>query len=374
MTDRPDAAMFQLDRSPVYDVLVSASLLAYPPQGGRWAAWAQGATQQLSGDERRQLQRWFAGTSAVGMALIALIPVLPDARGVTEFLHHITQIPYTDFLRLILTSGPTHPDAPLTAPDIERLSTHPVDAQRFLDQYLRVHGRQRAILLRMLADPEAARTEFAQMIDRYQQGAYPQIAATLSAERAQAYERLQTILQKQGEGWPEWLVSLSHHYGLTGFSSVALAVSAAMEKEGSVYYHETQQPLLESTSAAPFITIVSTRTILKIAPAGQRQGPVGATPTDALQRYASVLSLLSDPARLRILRRLRERSYFGQELAQTLGLSGGTISHHMTQLIHAGFVSVERVQRRTYFRIERENLEQALQDIHNYLRSDEALE
>ncbi|MFO7166360.1 MAG: Rv2640c family ArsR-like transcriptional regulator [Mycolicibacterium hassiacum] len=75
--------------------------------------------------------------------------------------------------------------------------------------------------------------------------------------------------------------------------------------------------------------------------------PVAAGPIsddDALQ-IALRLKALADPARVRIMSLLFTSPPTGRtggELADQLGLSESTVSHHLTQLRRAGFVKSER--------------------------------
>jgi hypothetical protein len=50
---------------------------------------------------------------------------------------------------------------------------------------------------------------------------------------------------------------------------------------------------------------------------------------------------LAEPKRLQIVGLLAQKSYTGEQLAALLGLSEGTISHHLSYLVHAGLVSAE---------------------------------
>lgn len=50
--------------------------------------------------------------------------------------------------------------------------------------------------------------------------------------------------------------------------------------------------------------------------------------------------ILADPARLRILGALAERPHSGRELSGRLGITPPTVSHHMSRLVGAGFVTV----------------------------------
>ena len=59
-----------------------------------------------------------------------------------------------------------------------------------------------------------------------------------------------------------------------------------------------------------------------------------------LEDLSLLFKALADPARLRILGLLAERSHAGHELAERLGLTPPTISHHMRRLIAARLVDV----------------------------------
>ncbi len=50
---------------------------------------------------------------------------------------------------------------------------------------------------------------------------------------------------------------------------------------------------------------------------------------------------LAEPKRLQIVGLLAQKAYTGEQLAALLGLSEGTVSHHLSYLVHAGLVSAE---------------------------------
>src|SRR5918994_6183036 len=68
-----------------------------------------------------------------------------------------------------------------------------------------------------------------------------------------------------------------------------------------------------------------------------------------LEELFLLFKALADPARLRILGLLAERSLAGHELAERLALTPPTISHHMRRLVAARLVDVEpEAQSRIY--------------------------
>jgi len=71
------------------------------------------------------------------------------------------------------------------------------------------------------------------------------------------------------------------------------------------------------------------------------------------------LQALADPVRLRIVALLRQREQCVCHLTEELGLSQGTISHHMGILRRVGLVQVRRDPsdaRWAYYRLDREGL------------------
>jgi len=70
----------------------------------------------------------------------------------------------------------------------------------------------------------------------------------------------------------------------------------------------------------------------------------------------SQLKLLSDPSKFEILCTIKERSYYGSELAKKFNLSTPTISHHMRSLENAGFIKIEKKDNKTYYSLDHERL------------------
>jgi DNA-binding transcriptional ArsR family regulator len=76
---------------------------------------------------------------------------------------------------------------------------------------------------------------------------------------------------------------------------------------------------------------------------------------------------LGDDSRLRILRLLAERDRYLTELANELGLSKPTVSHHMAQLRSAGLVTVSKQGNLTYYTLRRDRADEAGPELGAYL-------
>lgn len=91
---------------------------------------------------------------------------------------------------------------------------------------------------------------------------------------------------------------------------------------------------------------------------------------DPLAPPPSVVRLhraLADESRLRILRILRDRDHYLTEIAQLLELSKPTVKHHLAQLRSAGLVTVIEEGGLTYYRLRRERLEAAAEELRSFL-------
>ena len=78
---------------------------------------------------------------------------------------------------------------------------------------------------------------------------------------------------------------------------------------------------------------------------------------------------LSDKSKLDILCILKHTSMYNLELAEALGLSPSTTSHHMNTLLSSGFVTVEKKDGKVYYCLEKENIAQFLSILERMLLS-----
>ncbi len=73
-----------------------------------------------------------------------------------------------------------------------------------------------------------------------------------------------------------------------------------------------------------------------------------------------ILKLLSDKSKFDILQSIREERSYGKELADSLGLTTATISHHMTSLMSAGLIRMEKEDGKVYYRSRTQELKRVL--------------
>lgn len=78
------------------------------------------------------------------------------------------------------------------------------------------------------------------------------------------------------------------------------------------------------------------------------------------ENLACFFKALSDANRIKIVKLLKDRPWFGLELAEKLNLTPATISYHMGFLQQVGLVTYEKSEKRSYFSLKNEKITETL--------------
>ena len=89
--------------------------------------------------------------------------------------------------------------------------------------------------------------------------------------------------------------------------------------------------------------------------------------SDNTEYLCDRLKAISDKRRLDIIKLIKNGSLCGQDLAERIGLSPATISHHMSSLVSAGFINVDKQNPRVSYSINQEFIKSFLQNLSNTL-------
>ncbi len=79
------------------------------------------------------------------------------------------------------------------------------------------------------------------------------------------------------------------------------------------------------------------------------------------------LKALSDSSKLEIISSLKVSPKYNLEIAQQLGLTAATMSHHMNVLLNCSLVGVEKKDGKVYYHLERENLQDLIKELEETL-------
>lgn len=88
------------------------------------------------------------------------------------------------------------------------------------------------------------------------------------------------------------------------------------------------------------------------------------------EKICKTLKILSDNSKFEILKSIRDKPTYGQELAEQLNLSTATISHHMSALINSGFIQLEKQTNRIYYQMDKDNVMRFIEQLKSSLIPD----
>ncbi len=81
------------------------------------------------------------------------------------------------------------------------------------------------------------------------------------------------------------------------------------------------------------------------------------------------LKSISDNSRLKILKMLYMKPMYGKEIAEALGLTTATVSHHLDALHQQGLINMEKVKQIKYFSTNYTRLSRQLDQIEKYIKN-----
>ncbi len=85
------------------------------------------------------------------------------------------------------------------------------------------------------------------------------------------------------------------------------------------------------------------------------------------EQLCNGIKLLSDPSKFEILKYIKDKKAYGQEIATELNLTTATISHHMSVLLDQGLINLEKVDNRIYYQMNKDAINNLLEETKNIL-------
>lgn len=92
---------------------------------------------------------------------------------------------------------------------------------------------------------------------------------------------------------------------------------------------------------------------------------------EILDELSNVLKIIDDKSRLEILKILISNKSYGKAIADIVGISTPTVSHHLDILKQVGLVREEKVRNIKYFYADKEKLKKIIDDLNKYFFNEE---
>nr|WP_243239518.1 metalloregulator ArsR/SmtB family transcription factor [Sulfobacillus harzensis] len=269
------------------------------------------------------LKVFFNEESYLGLSLVSFAWVQSAWQSVEIFMDRLSQMSPRELFRSLLSTGYS-PDGPLNIDDPESVRdyinrTNLPDLEKWKLSYLYLNA-------------ESAKQQFIDLVAQCHERYF-----------AAEWERLQKL---QDESMARVAERVHSHRDLMNEFPILNGVpidngGVEVVLAPSVFYH------LDSLSS------FSDERLLFIALYGIHYLGRKSMRSDEM---AGFLKVLSDETRIKIIKTLAVTPCFGYELAQRLGLSNSTISHHLAILADMGLVVPDRQENRVYYTLDRQRL------------------
>lgn len=330
------------------ECLISVLALQNPDVFPRGRQWRQTTLPDMSPSLQQVLNSYFPeGYFAFSMGIFAAFLKAPDTSTIEDFVHVLRQ-----------KAEKSPPEAlPLSWHVPKEFSSLAWLGERFkidqrigppehlVERYVAFLSNQQAVLSDVLAFLE----EYAGLFRKHAHVWHP----TLQSE-AEAIRKELSLVEK---------IDLLAYCSQSGLLGIDDKVAEKLRTLGNVEY-----VILPSYFAYPHVAnLDSPEQAFLIRPA-QLTAQYAAIQTAASRYYtnqelALLFKALSDETRLAMLQQLVNRRMYGLEIAASLGLSQPTASHHLSSLVQANLLHIEKEGTYTYYSANREKIRQIVNDL-----------
>jgi DNA-binding transcriptional ArsR family regulator len=337
--DAPLSLAFEV--VPAYDAILGLAAVAQPEKHELPSGWARKVRQALPVGIRADITFFFGDPLVLGTGAIGLIPDLQDGTP-AGLLSALTDADTAGVLSLLLARGMWNRQMVGSLKRFIRNRPTAEDA-KLVEAHMRaMRAETRRRATAMLADPDGTRSRYVALIDAFHRhwlsDQLPQIEPILTQRARHGRRSIGKIPARE--------VIARATGGFTLRAQGARSVT-----------------LVPSYFATPFVyALREGREPVLVFGARPPESPGKNEPVDA--QSVRVLKALADETRLRILQLLAAQPMYGQQLADALGVSHPTVSHHMAQLRIAGLTRTEldAEGNKTYF-VRSEALEDLFSDL-----------
>lgn len=317
---------------------------AFIPQKGANSSisdWAERTMGTLPPDMRILLKTFFNLETSFGMSLMGYSSRWNE--NTADLLSHLEDVPAENMLRRFFYSG-VGPGRDVEPEDVRRLIEDDKLAVQFINEHLSFPPQEKWQVLQFVLDPESMKQDLLRLFTWYYENVYKKIEGQIHPEVVVAEKELRDRLSKYGDEYLKLLLPID--YSRRREPEITLVVSYFLERS-------TSMNVLED------LYVMGYRYFER------------AESKHAIISGTQMFKALADETRLNILRLLIKRPWYGHEIAQKLGISNSTVSHHVTMLVMQGLLHTYREENRVYFELVPATLKEVLLNVVDGILSDE---
>jgi DNA-binding transcriptional ArsR family regulator len=310
--------------------------------------------QRIEPERMRAINASFDATLPIGLLAFDAAWALPDANNSAALIEAVRAVPDTAVVAHALACGGNlRSDAPRSAGVLRSLMDDPVWAMEYTQRFLYPAPSDPARIADVIVNPARARQRLADLLAGLFDDFFVPLLPELHAAGRAAEARMRALFRADPVGFvaahlpdAEWQAR--------GMPRL-LCWPSAFLGDGWVTFPVDHPP--DATRDMQVYPIAYGADMMQPAPMSEATEPGAIVPEIAPpETYQDVYRLLADPARWTLIQLLVAAPRYGQELAELLGLSIATVSHHLNGLKRLDLVDIRRDEHRLYYHLRTDRL------------------
>lgn len=308
---------------------------------------------RIGPERNRAIRGFFDAAFPFGTIAFDLALRLPGSDDPTALIAGLRALPDAAIVAYALDCGGSlRVDAPQSPGVLRSLVGDPIWAADYVQRFLFPVPPDPAKIVETITHPARTRERladlFADLCDDLFAPLFPELRAKGRMAEARMRDRyvrdpatfIMPDTERHARGVPRLLLWPSVFLG-DGWATISHSASAAMQ-EGNARSIAYGADMLLATPSPDAAALTDPAEIVpEIAPP---------------ETYQDVYRLLADPVRWTLIQLLVTAPRYGQELAELLGLSIATISHHLNGLKKLDLVDIKRDEHRLYYHLRTDRL------------------
>ncbi len=340
---------------PLADCVLALSLLANNAGGGSKAGpdHLSALRERIEPERMRAITASFDATLPIGLLALDAVWTVPDGSNPTALIEAVRAVPDTAVVAHALACGGNlRADAPRSPGLLRSLIDDPVWATEYVQRFLYPAPSDPMRIADAITHPARERQRLADLLaGLFDDFFTPLLPELYAAERA-AEARMRAVFRDDPAGF------VAARLPDAGWQARAmprlLCWPSVFLGAGWATFPGDHPP--DARGDRPIYPIAYGADVLPRPP--DRSGAPGAIVPEIApsETYQDVYRLLADPARWALIQLLVAAPRYGQELAELLGLSIATVSHHLNGLKRLDLVDIRRDEHRLYYHLRTDRL------------------